>query len=135
MGVFSSKKEDHAFEFGRLNAENEQLKLQVKDKDKRIAEQQEQITRLQDGIMAVQAPEAYSHMKDMEYANNFDSNQVEPEGAAKKRADESEILNRYAQMQEQPLFSSGKDFDDMLSSFTVGAGAPEAGSQHGKDES
>ena len=135
MGVFSNKKEDHAFEFGRLKAEVEQLTLQVKDKDKRIAEQQEQITRLQDGLMAVQAPEAYSHMKDMEYANNFDTSQEEPDAARRKIAEESEILHRYAQMQEQPLFGSGKDMDDMLAAFTVGAGAPDAGSQHGNDES
>ena len=135
MGVFSNKKEDQAYEFGHLKAENEQLRLQVRDKDKYIAEQKEQITRLQDGLMAVQAPEAYSHMKDMEYANNFDSSLVEPDAARKKIAEESEILHRYAQMQEQPLFASGKDMDDMLSAFTVGAGAPDAGSQHGNDES
>ena len=53
----------------------------------------------------------------------------------RKMAEESEILHRYTQLQEAPLFKDGKDMDDMLAAFTQGAGAPVPDSQHGNDES
>jgi len=122
-------KRNQQYQFGRLEAENEQLKLQVADKSKTIEELQVQIKGLQEGILAIQAPDSYQNLKDMEYSTEFDSKYGDQ---LKDRAAEANVLQDLAQELEKPLF---KDADDLLMMFTKAQGVDEPESLHDNDES
>ena len=135
MGLFDQKNEEAAYNLGKLEAENEQLKLRIIKYEAQIEQKDTQILSLQEGILAVQAPEAFAFKKDLEYAAEHDAANPDSHKHARAIAEQAEILQRYSQMQEGPIFRDGNDVHDMLSKFTQGAGAPEQASVHENDES
>jgi hypothetical protein len=132
MGLFGSK-EEAAIALGRLQAENEQLRIRVQERESAISFLQTQVKQLQDSLIAIQQPEAYREMKDFEYATEVDSE--EHKQARDRYLQEQGQIADYIAAQEGPYLRSANDLYDMIGKFQQGAGGPEAESVHGNDES
>ncbi len=112
---------------GRVKSLEEQLVIARLDKQ----ELQVQVTKLQDGVLSIQAPEAYRDQRVKEYEE-----QSEPVSAEEinKRKLQAKVYQDYINGMEGPLFHSAEEMDDLITrSLLRGDHSPD--SLHGNDES
>ena len=128
---FGKKQQELARTLGKLEAANEGLKEQIRDRDSQIIRLNEQVLKLQESLLAVQAPESYKYLKDMEYVRDHPDEQTD---IVNRMAEEQGILQTFAEAQEGPLFKDTNELYDLLSSFTKAAGPPEAEAPHDNEE-
>ena len=112
---------------GRVKSLEEQLVIARLDKQ----ELQVQVTKLQDGVLSIQAPEAYRDQRVKEYEE-----QSEPVSAeeVEKRKLQAKVYRDYMNGMEGPLFHNAEEMDDLItSSLLRGDHSPD--SLHGSNES
>ena len=111
----------------KIESLEEQLKLAREDK----AELKQQVTRLQESLFSVRAPEAYHDHMNREYDKTTPG--LPPEELERNRI-AREVTTSYLQQLEGPLFKSGEDLDDLLAEGLLNHIQP-ASSIHGNNES
>ena len=84
------------------------LEKEVSRLQSELAEKNQQIEKLQAAIISKAAPMAY-----FEHYGPKEQSGINPD--VKKRLEDMKILNRFAQMQEEPLFSNADEAVDILS--------------------
>jgi regulator of replication initiation timing len=75
----------------------------------------QQVFKLQDGLMAVRAPEAYR-----DYRNDMIPEVVMPEEEKAKLQQNADLMKRYLNNIEQPLFRSASDMEEILAPTLFG---------------
>jgi len=127
MGAKAELERELIFCKARIESLEEQLKASQSDKDGLF----KQINKLQDSLISIQAPSAYMDQ------------QLEREGI--RPGPSAELLERnkitqefttsYMNSMEGPLFRSGDDLDDLITTGIVRDHSPIPDSLHGNDES
>lgn len=111
----------------KIESLEEQLQLARADKD----ELKQQVARLQDALIANRAPEAY---RDQIYEReDARRGPVDPEIVERNRITK-EVTEAYINNMERPMFRTGEDIEDLLSTALIRGHKP-ASSLHGNNES
>lgn len=120
---------------GMLEAYKEQigfLKAELGEARAREEKLNEQVVRLQNGIMAVRAPEAY---RDMKADAREVSISAEQAAAMIKGQQTQKIRERYIRQMEGDIITSGQDLNDMMNSLLASGNKVGSKSPHGNLES
>ncbi len=115
------------FAQARIESLEEQLRTVQADK----AGLTEQITKLQDSLISVRAPDAYRDQQ-LEREDG-DRPPVSAETLERNRIT-SDVTTRYMRALEEPMFRDGNDLDDLLRTGIIRDQKPPA-SLHDNDES
>ncbi len=104
--------------------------LQAAQADK--AELQAQVTKLQDALVSVRAPEAY---RDQQIEREEEDHVPMSQDAMDKNRITQEVTTEYLNSLEKPLFKDAYDLDDLLTTAIVRSSKTGPVSLHGNDES
>ncbi len=127
MGAKADLERELAFCKGRIEALEQQLVTTQAEKTGLF----EQISKLQDSLISVRAPDAYRDI------------QIEKEGPLPGPSAEtiarnkitSEFTTKYLNRMEGPLFMSPEDIDDLITTGIIRDHSTVPASIHGNDES
>ena len=115
------------FAQARIESLEEQLRNIQTDK----AGLTEQITKLQDSLISVRAPEAY---RDQQLEREDDGRPPVSSETLERNRITQEVTTKYLRGLEEPMFRDGNDLDDLLKTGIIHDIEPPA-SLHGNDES
>jgi len=99
------------------------------DYEKRCADYQEQVLRLQDALVARESPDAYADRKNVEDAAEYTEEQQE---GIQHQKDVAVMNRRLLDGMAEPIFT---DADDMIEMLLRGGGPPEFSALRESDES
>jgi len=127
MGKSKEIERELIFCQAKIESLEEQLRTAHADKEVLV----EQINRLQDALISVRAPEAYrDQIIEREDARRVP---IDPEVLERNRITK-EVTEAYLNGMERPLFRTGDDMEDLLTTSLLRHHKPAA-SLHGNDES
>lgn len=115
------------FAQARIESLEEQLRNVQADKDGLT----EQITKLQDSLISVRAPDAY---RDQQLAREDDGRPPVSDETIERNKITQDVTTQYLRGLEEPMFRDGNDLDDLLKTGIIHDVKPPA-SIHGNDES
>ena len=115
------------FAQARIESLEEQLKIVQADK----VGLAEQITKLQDSLISVMAPDAY---RDQQLEREDDGKPPVSAEALERNRITAEVTTRYLRDMEGPMFRDGHDLDDLLKTGIIRDTKPPA-SLHDNEES
>lgn len=115
------------FAQARIESLEEQLRNAQADK----AGLTEQITKLQNSLISVMAPEAY---RDQQLEREDDGRPPVSAETLERNRITQEVTTKYLRGLEEPMFRSAEDIDDLLKTGIIHDIKPPA-SIHGNDES
>ena len=115
------------FAQARVESLEEQLRNVQADK----AGLTEQILKLQDSLISIQAPEAY---RDQQLAREDDGRPPVSEEIMERNRITQEVTTKYLRDLEGPMFQSGEELDDLSKTGIIRDIQPPE-SLHGNDES
>ena len=108
------------------------LKAELEESRKREEKLNEQIVRLQDGILAVRAPEAY---RDMRSDSREVSISAEQQANMARHHEINKIRERYVRQMEGDVIQTKEDLDEMMNSVLMKGNKVGSKSLHGNAES
>lgn len=108
------------------------LKAELEEARKRENKLNEQVQRLQDGLMAVRSPEAY---RDWRADSSSPTISQEQQEFINKEREIIKIQSQYAKAMEGDIFRSREDIEDLMNSVLLSGEKPGSRSLHGNDES
>ncbi len=115
------------FAQARIEALEEQVRTVQADK----AGLTEQVTKLQDSLISVRAPDAY---RDQQLEREDDGRPPVSAEILERNKITAEVTTQYMRALEQPMFRDGNDLDDLLKAGIINDIQPPA-SLHDNDES
>lgn len=118
-----------------LAAKNEQidfLKAELSESRNREAKLNEQVIRLQDGLMAIRAPEAYRDMRSDARETTVPAEVIE---AQKKYMQEQKFRERYVRAMEGDVIQTKEDLDELMNTVLMRGNNVGSKSLHGNTES
>ncbi len=115
------------FAQARIEALEEQLKNAQTDR----VGLNDQITKLQDSLISIRAPEAY---RDQQLEREDDGRPPVSAEILERNKITQRVTTEYLRSLEEPMFKSGHDLDDLLTSGIINDIKPPA-SIHDNDES
>ena len=115
------------FAQARIEALEEQVRTVQADK----AGLTEQVTKLQDSLISVKAPEAY---RDQQLEREDDGRPPVSAETLERNRITQKVTTEYLRSLEEPMFKSGHDLDDLLTTGIIRDIKPPA-SLHDNDES
>ena len=115
------------FAQARIESLEEQLRIVQADK----AGLTEQITKLQDSLISVRAPDAY---RDQQLEREDDGRPPISTKTLERNRITAEVTEKYLRGLEEPMFRDGNDLDDLLKTGIIRDLKPPD-SLHGNDES
>ncbi len=124
-------KKDTERELIFAQARVESLEEQLRDARADKAGLTEQITKLQNSLISVQAPEAY---RDQQLEREDDGRPPVSAELLERNRITAEVTTKYLRDMEGPMFRDGNDLDDLLVTGIIRDITPPA-SLHGNDES
>ena len=127
MGAKADLERELAFCKGRIEALEEQIKATQADK----AGLHDQISKLQDSLISVNAPDAY---RDQQLEREGPSPGPSAELIERNRITQ-EVTTKYLNGMEGPLLRDGNDIDDLITTGIVRDHSTVSPSLHGNDES
>lgn len=116
MGLFDSKNNDEIYkELGRLESQVELLKeLNAELKQDKL-KLQEQISNLQDAIIALKNPESYKDLVNDRLASNWKDTALGEVQKTWNLSDEQlAFLREYQEAADRPFFKDGTDIESLL---------------------
>ena len=124
-------KKDTERELIFAQARVESLEEQLRDARADKAGLSEQITKLQDSLISVRAPEAY---RDQQLEREDDGRPPVSAETLERNRITQKVTTEYLRGLEEPMFRDGNDLDDLLKTGIIRDIEPPA-SLHGNDES
>ena len=115
------------FAQARIEALEEQLKNAQTDR----VGLNDQITKLQDSLISIRAPEAY---RDQQLEREDDGRPPVSAEILERNRITADVTTQYMRALEQPMFRDGNDLDDLLKAGIINDIQPPA-SLHDNDES
>lgn len=118
-----------------LAAKNEQidfLKAELVESRSREGKLNEQVVRLQDGLMAIRAPEAYRDMRSDARETTIPAEIIE---AQKKHMHEQKLRERYVRAMEGDVIQTKEDLDELMNTVLMKGNKAGSKSLHGNSES
>ncbi len=127
MGAKAELEKELAFCRGRIEALEQRLDAAQTEKTVLF----EQISKLQDSLISVHAPDAY---RDQQLEKEGPLPGPSAETIAKNKIT-AEFTTKYLNGMEGPLFTSGDDIDDLITTGIIRDHSTVPASIHGNDES
>ena len=127
MGAKADLERELAFARGRIQALEEQLIAAQTEKTVLFG----QISKLQDSLISVRAPDAY---RDQQLEREGPLPGPSPEAIERNKIT-AEFTTKYLNGMEGPLFQSPEDIDDMITTGIIRDHSTVNPSLHGNDES
>ena len=118
-----------------LAAKNEQidfLRAELLESRNREQKLNEQVVRLQDGLMSIRAPEAYRDMRMDARETPISAEQLE---AMKKHQEIQKTRERYVRAMEGDVIKTKEDLDDLMNTVLMKGNNVGSKSLHGNTES
>ena len=118
-----------------LAAKNEQidfLKAELLESRNREGKLNEQVVRLQDGLMAIRAPEAYRDMRMDARETPISAEQLE---SMKKHQEIQKTRERYVRAMEGDVIKTKEDLDDLMNTVLLKGNNVGSKSLHNNSES
>lgn len=108
------------------------LKAELLESRNREGKLNEQVVRLQDGLMAIRAPEAYRDMRMDARETPISAEQLE---SMKKHQEIQKTRERYVRAMEGDVIKTKEDLDDLMNTVLLNGNNVGSKSLHGNSES
>lgn len=118
-----------------LATKNEQidlLKVELSESRSREQKLNEQIVRLQDGLMSIRAPEAYRDMRSDARETSISAEQLE---AMRRNQEIQKTRERYVRAMEGDVIKTKEDLDELMNAVLIKGNKTGSKSLHQNSES